>query len=70
MSQLSPSAHRQAINEAFGRGELVLVRRINARTPAAWEIARNLDLPDTIAEYRVVSADEQAPVGWRKPQRC
>ena len=53
-------AHRQAVNDAFTRGDMVLVRRRNARSPEAWEIATNLDLPDTIAEYFVPDAQQAA----------
>jgi hypothetical protein len=53
-------AHRQAVNDAFTRGDTVLVRRRNARSFAAWEIATNLDLPDTIAEYFVPDAQQAA----------
>lgn len=53
-------AHRQAVYDAFTRGDTVLVRRRNARSSAAWEIATNLDLPDTIAEYIVPSAQQVA----------
>jgi hypothetical protein len=52
LPQCTPD-HRQAVNDAFMRGYTVLVRRRNARSPEAWEIATNLDLPDTIAEYFV-----------------